>query len=160
MSVKRFRRLAIGGSFDLLHTGHEATLRKAFALSERVLIGITSDHFATSMGKKHKVEPYTHRVSELRAFLRHEELNDRAEIIPINSKFGVADAEADLDAILVSSERHPVALDLNNAREKAGLKRLEIVLNEKLLAEDGGSFSSTRIRSREIDRRGRILKRL
>jgi len=158
--MKRFRKLAVGGTFDLFHTGHKATLLKAFALSERVLIGVTSDQLAARQGKRHKVEPYASRVTELREFLRREKLDERAEIIPINSKFGVADMEPNLDTILVSDETYQVALDINRAREKTGLKRLEIVLNEKLSAEDGGSLSSTRIRSGEIDRQGHILKRI
>ena len=40
-------RVCLGGTFDLLHAGHEALLAKAFAIGDKeVIIGITSDAMA------------------------------------------------------------------------------------------------------------------
>jgi cytidyltransferase-like protein len=155
---KRFRRLAIGGTFDRFHSGHSIALRKAFALSERVVIGVTSDLLASRQGKGHKVDLYSTRVDAVRRFLRLEGLDGRAEIMPINNRFGITNSDAELDAILVSGETYQFALEINAVRERRGLKKLEIVLNEKIVAEDGEPLSSTRIRGGEIDRQGRLKK--
>ncbi|MEM2081946.1 MAG: adenylyltransferase/cytidyltransferase family protein, partial [Candidatus Bathyarchaeia archaeon] len=38
--MKRFRKVAVGGTFDELHKGHKALLMKAFEIGTRVLIGL------------------------------------------------------------------------------------------------------------------------
>ena len=43
---KRFKTVATGGTFDILHEGHYALLSRSFQLGERVIIGITSDKYA------------------------------------------------------------------------------------------------------------------
>ena len=50
MSNKKYRKIAVGGTFDRFHEGHLKLLSKAFQLSELVLIGVTSDEFAQSKG--------------------------------------------------------------------------------------------------------------
>ncbi|MCK5414405.1 MAG: adenylyltransferase/cytidyltransferase family protein, partial [Thermoplasmata archaeon] len=43
-------RVAVGGTFEIIHIGHRALLAKAFAVAvgDEVLIGLTSDHLAKS----------------------------------------------------------------------------------------------------------------
>ncbi len=40
------RTSAVAGTFNVIHEGHMALLRRAFQLGDRVLIGITSDEMA------------------------------------------------------------------------------------------------------------------
>ena len=39
----KYGHLVVGGTFDLMHKGHEAFLQKAFASADKVTIGLTSD---------------------------------------------------------------------------------------------------------------------
>src|SRR5438309_786890 len=71
---------------------------------------------------------------------------------------GPADDLPDLDVLVVSAERMPVALTLNDARAAKGLRRLAIRAVPMVLAQDGLPISSRRIRQGLIDRRGRRLK--
>ena len=58
MAVKRpFKLVGVAGTFDMLHKGHKALLRKAFEVGERVVIGLTTDEFAARMHKPHEVAP-------------------------------------------------------------------------------------------------------
>jgi pantetheine-phosphate adenylyltransferase len=159
MAKKRFKTLALGGTFDILHKGHEKTLMEAFSLSEKVLIGLSTDSLIKSMGKRHEVNPYEKRKRVLENFLHERGLDGRFEIIPINHRWGVAHELKNLDAIMVSKETYPIALEINKVRRQKGLKKLEIVVLEKLLAENGKPISSTRIRAGEIDREGHVLKK-
>jgi pantetheine-phosphate adenylyltransferase len=63
----------------------------------------------------------------------------------------------DLDAILVSSETLLGAARINELRRWRGLNELEVIHVELVMAEDGKPVSTTRIRSGEIDREGRVL---
>jgi len=159
MSKKRFKTLALGGTFDILHKGHEKTLMEAFSLSEKVLIGLSTDSLVKSMGKGHEVNPYEERKKALESFLHERGLDGRFEISPISHRWGLAHKLKDLDAIMVSRETYPIAVEINRFREEKGLKKLEVVVLEKLLAENGKPISSTRIRKGEISRDGKVLKK-
>ena len=46
-----FELVALGGTFDIIHVGHIALLEKGFSISKKVIIGLTSDEFASRNGK-------------------------------------------------------------------------------------------------------------
>jgi pantetheine-phosphate adenylyltransferase len=157
-SVKKFRKLALGGTFDILHQGHEKILREAFSLSEYVIIGLSTDRLAEELAKGHPVRPYSERKKALEDFLRAEDFLERSSVVPIDSRWGSAPFLEDLDALMVSRETYPVAREINRARRERGLREVEVVVFEKQLAEDGKPISATRIRAGEIDRAGRRLR--
>ena len=66
--TKKNKKVVIGGTFGILHKGHEKLLRKAFGLGE-VFIGLTSDTMARKM-KKRKVQGFKYRKKELRGFIK------------------------------------------------------------------------------------------
>ena len=41
-----FSLIAMGGTFDIVHKGHLTLLTHAFEISDKVIIGLTSDEFA------------------------------------------------------------------------------------------------------------------
>jgi pantetheine-phosphate adenylyltransferase len=86
--MKKFRKVAVGGTFDELHRGHRVLLMKAFEIGERVAIGLCSDTFAAKMGKPHVTAPYEERLKELQVFLNDLGVSGRAEIVPLNDPFG------------------------------------------------------------------------
>jgi len=156
MIKKRFKTLALGGTFDILHKGHKKTLLEAFNLSEKVLIGLSSDNLVKTI-KKHETNPYNIRKKVLEEFLHKKGFSGRFEIVPINHRFGVAHEVKELEAIMVSDETYPIAVEINEVREKKGLKKLEIIVLKKLQAENGKPISATRIRIREINKEGHLL---
>ena len=81
---KKFETVAIGGTFDMFHSGHRALLLKAFEVGNRVLIGLSSDDFVKALGKPRKIASYAKRLEELKNFLKKNDFWDRAEIIPLN----------------------------------------------------------------------------
>jgi len=148
-------RVVLGGTFDILHTGHEALLRAAFeGRPERVLIGLTTDRFARE--SRSRVNPYATRERNLKRFLAARKWRP-AKIEPIDDPYGPADDLPDLDVIVVSAERHPVAVALNETRAAKGLRPLEIRAVPMVLAQDGLPIASRRIRAGVIDRTGRRL---
>ncbi len=148
------KKVIIGGTFNMLHKGHKAFLRKAFEVGE-VTIGLTSNKMAASL-RKEKVKDFKDRKKELEDFIA-QDFSTKAKIVKIEDKFGPTLKE-DFDYIVVSPATYPTAILVNQERQKRNRKPIEIVKIEFVLADDGKPISSTRILGGEIDRQGKTLK--
>ncbi len=146
-------KVCMGGTFDVLHAGHEALLRAAFELGGPVFIGLTTDRMARE-GRPH-ANPFPVRKRRLESWLQRQGF--RAYTIgPLEDPYGPA-VSGDYTAIVVSEDRRSVAEAINAEREKGGLPPLEIHAVPMVLAQDGLPIASRRIRMGEIDRRGRLV---
>jgi pantetheine-phosphate adenylyltransferase len=157
--MKKFRKVAVGGTFDEFHKGHKVLLVKAFEIGEHVLIGLCTDEFVEKMGKPHTTASYEARLKELRAFLKALGLSDKPEIVPLNDPYGVTVIDTCIQALVVSEETEKTALKINQKRNEAQLLPLTIVTISMVPAENCKPISTTRIREGEIDREGHLLKR-
>jgi pantetheine-phosphate adenylyltransferase len=157
--MKRFKKVAVGGTFDELHRGHKSLLNRAFEIGEEVVIGLSSDEFVAKMGKPHVTASYAERYAELEAFLKKSGSAARAEIVQLDDPYGLTISSKGLEAIVVSKETESTARKINKIRAKATLPPLKIVTVSMVPAENCGSISTTRIRSGEIDRNGRLLEK-
>ena len=104
---RKFKTVAVGGTFDEFHKGHRILLLKAFEVSEKVLIGLCSDKLVESLTKPHITAHYEQRLEELKSFLQQEELLERAQIIPLNDPFGVTLSEDCVEALVFNRETEP-----------------------------------------------------
>ena len=145
--MKKYSKVAVGGTFDELHRGHESLLGKAFEVGEKVVIGLSSDEFVSKMSKGHKTASYAERLKELQAYLEKARLAERAEIVPLNDPYGLTISGKGLDALVVSKETEVIAEKINAIRKKAGLSLLKIVTVKMVQAENCIPISTTRIRS-------------
>lgn len=155
---KKLKTVAVGGTFDEFHRGHRILLRKAFEVSEEVLIGLSSDELAEKLNKPHKTASYQERLEDLKDFLSEESFEERARIIQLNDIYGVTLSEGCLEGLVVSRETESTALKINSKREEKGLPPLEIVVIDMVPSENHIPISTTRIRRGEIDHEGRIIK--
>lgn len=149
-------RVAVGGTFDPLHDGHKALLAKACELSRggELLVGLTSDEMAKN--KVHGVVDYRLRYNEILNFILAQGISP--VIVRLDDPYGPT-IHDDFDYIVVSPETHPVGLNINKIRRKKGLRQIELVLVDYVLADDDLPISSTRIKKGEIDVHGRVLKK-
>jgi len=154
---RKFKTVAVGGTFDELHKGHKALLRKAFDVGEHVQIGLVSDNFVKRLSKPHVTASYEQRFKDLEAFLHKNGLSERAEIVHIDDPFGVTLTDRSLEALIVSKETEPTASLINKKRREAGLPPLQILTIEMIPSDNHVPISTTRIRCGEIDREGRLL---
>src|SRR3990167_3333047 len=148
----KYKHLALGGTFDLLHRGHRQFLVSAFKYAEKITIGITSDSMATSKGKP-PVDYFRKRRASVVKFLMSQHFKNW-HIIELNNVFGIAADNKGLDAILVSTETRIAAAQINKQRIKVGVNPLKIISVGMVLASDGKRISTGRIKDGEINREG------
>ena len=154
---RMFKTVAVGGTFDLFHSGHRALLMKAFDVGNRVLIGLCSDDFVKKMRKPHGIASYAERLEELKNLLKKKGFLDRAEIMPLDDAYGITLSDKRIDAIVVSEETEPRARQINEKRKSMGMAPLPIITVNMVLSEDHYPITSTRIWFEEIDREGHLL---
>jgi pantetheine-phosphate adenylyltransferase len=122
-----------------------------------VIIGVSSDEFAARRNKKIR-HNYEQRVSNLRRTIASEFGSVDYEIAKLEADFGPAVTSGDVGALVTSSETRTKADVLNKMREKQKLPPVQVLSVKMVNADDGLPISSTRIRSGEIDNKGRTLR--
>ncbi|MFP4546009.1 MAG: inosine/xanthosine triphosphatase [Methanomassiliicoccales archaeon] len=145
-------KVAVGGTFNVLHRGHRALLDKAFEKGDEVAVGITSDSYVQER-KGHHV-PLEKRRRELEEYLGCKGKPWRVEVI--EDPVGSAHLDPQLGALVVSPGSEDTGKRINRLRRERSLEPLEIFRVEYVLAEDFLPISSTRILEGEIDREGML----
>ena len=134
----------MGGTFDILHKGHEALLKKAFSLGE-VTIGLTSDKMARRF-KKRKVNEFSGRKREIEKLIKREKWG-KFRIIKIEDKFGPTLGE-EFSYIVLSPETYPTAVLINKKRKQLKKKPIKIIKIKFVLDKDKKPISATKILNR------------
>jgi len=154
--MSKFSLIAMGGTFDIIHRGHLTLLENAFEISDKVIIGLTSDEFVQKKGKT-PIHKYDERLKNLISVIFHKFPNTNFEISQLNNDFGPTVLEKDVQALIVSDETSDQGNVLNKLRTERNLPLVEIVVVPMFLAKDGVRISSTRIKNSEIDSDGNLL---
>jgi pantetheine-phosphate adenylyltransferase len=151
-----FTLTALGGTFDIIHVGHVRLIEKAVSVSQKIIIGLTSDSFISKNGKMIN-NNFKQRFENLEKMIHNSFPNCSFEIAKLDDDFGPAVIEGDVDALVVSEETCKKGDILNNLRKDRNLTPVEIITVPMHLASDGKPISSTRIRNSEIDSYGNML---
>tara|TARA_B110001454_G_scaffold63976_1_gene62199 strand:+ start:672 stop:1136 length:465 start_codon:yes stop_codon:yes gene_type:complete len=153
--MKSFDLVAMGGTFDVVHSGHMALLDKAFSISSKVIIGLSSDQLAKKRGKN-LTSDYSKRLSLLKSVIEKNFPNSSYEISKLENDFGPAVIEGSVKALVVSEETSGKGIRLNELRAERNLSPVRIVVVPMILAKDGKAISTTRIKNFEIDDSGNL----
>ena len=153
--MESFELVAMGGTFDIIHSGHMALLNKAFSISTKVIIGVTSDQLAVKKGKNPEND-YSKRISLLKSTIEENFPDSAYEISKLENEFGPAVLEESVKALIVSEETSDKGTLLNKLRVERNLPPVKIVVVPIVLAKDGKAISTTRIKNSEIDSHGNL----
>ncbi|MBU4265731.1 MAG: pantetheine-phosphate adenylyltransferase [Candidatus Altiarchaeota archaeon] len=155
LRAKMFKKVVIGGTFDVIHEGHKKILEAGFQISDAVIIGLTSDEFANRF-RAVETSAYEERKKKLEELLRG--FGKSYEIIKIDDSYGIATIDPAIDCIVVSEETLLRAQEINAVRFKKSMGKLSIMVIPLVLAKDGKPISGERISGKEIDSEGKLLK--
>ena len=154
--MSKFSLIAMGGTFDIIHHGHITLLSTAFDISEKVIIGLTSDEFVQKKGKN-PIHKYDERLKNLTSIIFKKFPNSYFEISQLNNDFGPAVFEKEVQALVVSDETKNQGNILNKLRTERNISPVEIIVVPMTLAKDGKRISTTRLKNSEIDSDGNLL---
>jgi len=141
--------IIVGGTFDRFHRGHRLLLGFASLLGKKIIVGVTSDEFATE--KQHDVEPFEIRVERVSKFLKRKNVD--YEVFKLDD-FAGPSVSIEEGTLLATSDTLRNSILINKIRLGRGLPPLEILLAPILEARDSKPISSSRIRLMEIDEEG------
>ncbi len=141
--------VAVAGTFDVLHDGHRALIRRAFEYGDRVVIGITSDRMSAE--SRGTTVPLHIRRAELEAFASTLGTFEVFEIDDVYGPDGVMDG---VDVLVVSEETLENGRLLNRRRASRGLGPMELSVVPLVRADDGSKISASAILRGEYGRSG------
>lgn len=164
---KLFDSVALGGTFDHLHSGHKLMLSLAVLISrDRILCGITASEMLTAKNHPEKLESLENRMLTVQEFFKEfkEGSEGTIEIVTLRDPFGPTIELDDLDALVVSPETLTGGLKskksltlflisyylVNEIRKEKNLSELQIVQVDFIVANSNDpdvKLSSTFIRS-------------
>ena len=153
--MERYDVVAMGGTFDMIHAGHMKLLNNAFSISKKTIIGLTSDELAAKKGKK-LLNNYSQRLELLKSVIVKNFPDSSYQISRLENDFGPAVIEGSVQALVVSEETRNKGSILNELRTKRSLPLVKVIVVQMVLAKDGKTISTTRIKNSEIDDVGNL----
>lgn len=141
----RFRNVVVGGTFDTLHSGHIKLLATATLIGDKIVIGVTSDSFASTY-KQYKIKPFSIRLANLRHLTTLIAPEKKIQFIEIDNPHGPAVEEPTFEAIVASVETSLRALQINDMRIERGLRPMEVIIISTVRDGFGHTLSSTYLR--------------
>lgn len=147
------KKAATGGTFAVIHKGHEALFDRSSKASSLVTVGVTTSGLSP---KSHLIPPFEVRSRQiLRYFESH--YGFRPIIAPLTDHYGPVVNDPEYRTLVTSEENLPFACQIRMLRYKKGYPSLSIAVVHTVRAGDGRPISSTRILNEEVDVTGRVL---
>ena len=146
----------LGGTFNVLHIGHRTLIDKAFEVADSVVIGVTSDDFASR--KKSIAIPLERRVAAIQNYLTSK--SKPWSILFIDDELGNATTNQKLTDLVVSEGTIANAERINQIRRKRGMGPVKLHVVPHVLADDFMPVSSSRVLAGEIDPNGHLKRPL
>ncbi len=141
---------AVAGTFNVLHEGHKALIRRAFEIADDVVIGITSDRMASGGRSAHV--PMVIRRRELESFVS---LLGSARIFEIDDMYGPDEIMDGVDALVVSEETLDNGRKVNERRRSRGLPPMELSVVPLVMSDRGEKISASSILKGYYGRQGK-----
>jgi cytidyltransferase-like protein len=151
MSGYKYHLVAVGGTFDRFHKGHESLLHTAFQNGERVVIGLTTKNMIQSKTLSPIIDSYELRRKAVEDFLADNKYENRYELVPLVDPYGPVKRRRDIEAVIVGPRFSKEAVDVLK-------KRIDIIHCPIVKTKTGPYLSSTAIRLGQVNRIGTVYQ--
>lgn len=145
--------VAVGGTFDRLHAGHRLLLTVAsWSCRHHLRVGITSDSVLTGKSHSNLITSAEERAQNAVTFTKS--VNPTLDLVTtsyLTDPSGPAAIDPTIDALVVSAETASGASTINDARIRAGLAPLALLVVDVLRTRHS-KLSSTALREIESER--------
>lgn len=152
--TKRQRLMALGGTFDHFHKGHESFINYAYKYGYKLVIGITDNKLAQSKDYPQSIQPYKVRVKAVLNFCKKNDMIH--EIVTLADPYGptIDRDNRRIDSICVTPETLSGAEKINEIREAYGMRELAVFVAPMVNSDQEKPLHAADIRSGKINRKG------
>ncbi len=159
MPRKKYKTIALGGTFDHLHDGHKLFLDNSALLAEKLLIGLATSELTHYKSYAATIEPFRNRARAVSNYCKSH--GYQVTIVELYDTYGpTVLEETKVDALSVTTATAKGADKINVVRRNLRLQELPVHITELVLAGDDQPIASTRIRAGEISRTGLVYSQL
>lgn len=144
----KHKHLALGGTFDHIHSGHYLLLTYASLLTEgELIVGITGEEMLKKKSDKEFVESFSTRERRVREFLERLGLKEM-RLFELNDGYGPTIVEETITGLVVTKETEAGGQKINQIRAEKGIPLLKVYVMDLIEDTDknSGKVSSTTIR--------------
>ena len=118
--IKSYSDVALGGTFDSIHTGHCLLLSHAALISnKRILVGIADGPLLDNKVLPEFIKPVAERVKEVRNILEDTKPGLQLDVVPITDVYGPTAWDNSLNCLIVTPETLKGADKINQERAKS-----------------------------------------
>ncbi|MDH5533642.1 MAG: pantetheine-phosphate adenylyltransferase [Candidatus Pacebacteria bacterium] len=152
--TKRQRLMALGGTFDHFHKGHESFINYAFKYGYRLIIGVTDNRLAQSKDYPKSIQPYKVRIKAVLNFCKKNNITH--EIVTLEDPYGptIDRDNKRIDSVCVTPETLIGAEKINEIREAYGMRELAVFVAPMENTDQGKPLHAVDIRSGKVNRKG------
>ena len=81
-------KVCLGGTFDIIHRGHEVLLNKALDVGDSIIIGLTTDARAKKGRENEDINSYSQREVSLYNWFKSKNAERRVSIVSLDDDWG------------------------------------------------------------------------
>ena len=127
-TVKKYKNVWTGGTFDHFHQGHRDLLDKAFEVSSFVTIGITTNELVADKKYSEFIEGLELRMYTVSSDLNQQYGKDRYKFVINDSVYTEAVFNPELCANIICFKTEHHGRNINRMREAKNIPPLDLVM--------------------------------
>lgn len=132
-----FPVVAVGGTFDHLHSGHRILLTMtAWIASRRVVCAVTGEEMLRNKRYAQYLEPLHTRQAKVAEFLGMTRSNIDVDIVTLTDVYGPTAWDPEISALVISEETRDGAEKIATLRRERGLPPLQVFVIDCLASSD------------------------